>query len=495
MSRLAALLAFLILAAASLVLQSGVARADLPVPNVVFDIQDEAAVGDEIAVAAYLTDPLGRPISGAEIVFHSETTFLNTTGEMKIGSARTNSYGLALLPHLARIEGEAEIKAAFDGNDVFAPAVASDTIEILAGEQLYTEVTPFRIPGANVGMVAMIISVVWIIFLGVLGALWWMSRLELDRDGAGTRPADRRIPLLSETGLVPSAILGMYLVGAFALVFMVVLRPWASPDKSYETHLNLGDLSPGYTRSGLAYIGELAEGPEGWMPASHFADVESRGEAAFVGFGCASCHDTDGSGTAGGPGIAGSSIRRINTLTRDGPGGMPAYGESFLRESDLDEIADYIVSLPEVPEHLIPVPAPTATPFPTATPIPLPTATPMPTPTPLPPGAPTPIPTPTPVPEATPAPTATPNPVRLAASQKLYIDVGCDLCHGVNGEGGSDGPALGDQPAAEISEMIRDPQRSPDSKYPEPMSDYTVDELSGAEMEEIIYYLLNLPES
>lgn len=298
----------------------------------------------------------------------------------------------------------------------------------------------------------------------------------------------------------PTAALGIILVIAAVLILQMTIRPWGGPDRGWETHFNYDEAKAGYTRSLVTNIGQQANAPHDWVPSDHALGAEVPAYADYVALGCASCHGFDGEGSPSGPPVAAGSERRIVTLTRKGPGQMPAYAEDDLPEVRMNSLAELITSMSEIPPTPEPVVMPVATPWPSPTPTPTPTPAPTPTATPLPPGAPTPGP-PTPVPPTAVPPTAlpeatatpTPDPALLAAAQKVYIDLGCDLCHGVNGEGAEDGPDMHGLDAEGIRDFTREPKRPSDSKFSKKMDAYTVKDLSEQELDEIIFFLLNLP--
>lgn len=285
--------------------------------------------------------------------------------------------------------------------------------------------------------------------------------------------------------LAPALAALAILAGAIVLTVVMVVRPWASNRAAGETHFNY-DIEADYARSGVAYLGEESGAPEGWVRAASAAALPDQGLVAYVAYGCASCHGVDGLGTAAGPPIAGGEVRRVVNITRKGPGSMPVYDEANLSENWLDLIAEYVANLAPAPRSPTAVPAPKPTAYPTATPTPGPTATPEPTP--LPAGAPTATPTPSPT------PTPTPDPVRLEDARRVYVEVGCDVCHGALGEGAAEGPGLMGLTASELRDLTRAEVRDPDPEWPKPMDAYTIDDVSEAELDEIIFYLLNLPE-
>ncbi|MBI4313071.1 MAG: c-type cytochrome [Chloroflexi bacterium] len=270
------------------------------------------------------------------------------------------------------------------------------------------------------------------------------------------------------------------------LVFVVTLRPWASANEAYDTHLNFKEGVPGsYSRSAVTYVESEAGAPMGWKPTHRVGDSPS-GYVLYFGLGCASCHGLYAEGGVG-PFLLGDTERKITKLVRDGTGGMPTYHAEELSDQKLADLISYIMSLGPAPTET-PVPAkPTPTPYPTATPTPAPTPTP--TATPVPGATPTPTPSPTPT-----APKQALSPAEVQAAQRLFVDVGCDICHGAKAEGGQKGPKLvkADLDREEVVKNIREGVRNPDSKYPREMEPYDLTELTDAEMEQIVKYLLNL---
>lgn len=86
-----------------------------------------------------------------------------------------------------------------------------------------------------------------------------------------------------------------------------------------------------------------------------------------------------------------------------------------------------------------------------------------------------------------------PDPKRLEAGEASYVDWGCDLCHGLQGAGGEDGPTVLGLSDAELRELTRDPVREADSPYPKAMDDYPLSKLPDEELADLVYYMLHLP--
>lgn len=288
--------------------------------------------------------------------------------------------------------------------------------------------------------------------------------------------------------VVPLALVGVIVIGAALLIVQMALRPWAPPNEQADTHLNFdGPPAHGYTRSRLTYLSEVAAAPSGRVPSQEALSAANQGQADYIGYGCANCHNINGSGGFAAPAVTGDSARRVTTLVRQGPGNMPAYTKAALSDADLNAIAAYIASLPQQPT---PTPGPVT---PTATPWPSPTATPSPIPSPTA----TPIPGATPTPTLVPpTPTPTPDAARLKAAKQLFRNVGCDLCHGEQAEGTRSGPALAGQglTPSKIESFVRDPKAPPNSKYSKPMKPFSKSDLSDKELQEIIYYILNVAQ-
>ncbi len=161
------------------------AAAQQPVPIVNLGFEPFVVAGEEIAVSAYLRDPIGNPVYGVEIRFTYEAEFMNVSDSVGIGTAVTDENGLALVLFEPRTEGENSLMAAFAGNDIFAPVSATGTLSVLPGEQIYRELPPYRIPGADVWLTTALISTVWLIFVLSLGLVGWANfRSRKDRTGS-----------------------------------------------------------------------------------------------------------------------------------------------------------------------------------------------------------------------------------------------------------------------------------------------------------------------
>lgn len=148
------------------------------------ELPPEAGVGDSVAIDAYLRDQEGNPIPDQPVVFYTETAFLNTYDNTVIGRVTTDENGRARLQYTLRSSGETKLTARFEGNAQWSGAKAKGSFTVSPGPQLYQEEVPFRVPGVNVALMAIILGTVWSIYLGVMILLLMVSR-------AGTRESPR----------------------------------------------------------------------------------------------------------------------------------------------------------------------------------------------------------------------------------------------------------------------------------------------------------------
>ncbi len=143
-----------------------------PVPDLALVVEPESAVGKEIAVEAYLLDPAGNPVQGEVVTFLLDVEFLNNFGKAEIGQTITDEDGRALLVHILKQDGEQTITARFAGNNVFAAAEVSTSLSVAPGPATYEEEPLFRIPGANITVVVIVLATTWGLLLMVMGLLW-----------------------------------------------------------------------------------------------------------------------------------------------------------------------------------------------------------------------------------------------------------------------------------------------------------------------------------
>ena len=109
----------------------------------------EVGLGQTVEAQARLTDAGGAPIPKATIVFTAHLSFLATSSDVVLAEAITDKAGLATADFDLRTAGALEVRAAFAGNDSYAPATASGKVNVTGDAQLYVQRAGVAIPGLN----------------------------------------------------------------------------------------------------------------------------------------------------------------------------------------------------------------------------------------------------------------------------------------------------------------------------------------------------------
>ncbi len=143
--------------------------------------------------------------------------------------------------------------------------------------------------------------------------------------------------------LVPAAGFVVVIGIATFLIGKIVLN---SPD----THAHLWEtLHPGYDRTAPITVGQDVGDVELTLKRgrSEIGNPLSLtpGQEIYLASGCSMCHGLDARGGPVGPSLAGSTLKIVGHMVRDGPGGMPAYTEAHLSDTDLAKVADYLQNL------------------------------------------------------------------------------------------------------------------------------------------------------
>ena len=196
--------------------------------------------------------------------------------------------------------------------------------------------------------------------------------------------------------IVPLGGFGVLLMLSFTLIGVVMLRPWAGPDKTWRTHMNLteGPYS-NYSRTVQTFVSPEGSAPiqvwrfgrcepqkgadslfvfptrlqQQFLHGSFDVDSSScsqQGRVEFIVHGCANCHGLNAQGGTVAPPIAGQKETVVEFMARRGTGRMPAFSEKDLSPEHLAVIAAYLGSLEPITSAPTPVPATGATPKPTS---------------------------------------------------------------------------------------------------------------------------------
>ncbi len=181
--------------------------------------------------------------------------------------------------------------------------------------------------------------------------------------------------------MVPVGGFAVLLLLSSTLIGAIMLRPWAGPDKSWRTHMNLTEEPySDYSRSVQTFVSAEGSAPiQVWRLAQeeYVASVSGQGRAEFVASGCASCHGLGGRGGTVAPPIAGREGKVVEFVVRRGPGGMSAFSEQDLSPEHLKVIAAYLSLREPMVAEAKTTPTPTPAHAPAATPVPTSPAPPL----------------------------------------------------------------------------------------------------------------------
>jgi len=133
----------------------------------------------------------------------------------------------------------------------------------------------------------------------------------------------------------PISSMGIMVAIFTGLIFIVVLilPPWASPDRGPQTKLNLeAKVSQSYHRTVNALVWKEGHVDPSWQPSN--ISMSTVGDTAYITYGCASCHGIDAQGSASAGTVTGFDANIIRYFVRNGPGGMPAFSVQGLPDDN-----------------------------------------------------------------------------------------------------------------------------------------------------------------
>lgn len=145
---------------------------------------DSAQAGTTIEVVATLLGPDGKPVKGQDIEFTLSVEFLSNFDDISLGIARTDDTGTARIEFIPRSEGDHVLTAGtLSGAD--EDTFSQRQLTVTSGGQLYRELSPVRVPGANVWMATGVLLAVWGVFLLIALRIWQIARMgEVQRGDA-----------------------------------------------------------------------------------------------------------------------------------------------------------------------------------------------------------------------------------------------------------------------------------------------------------------------
>ncbi|MDA1279059.1 MAG: hypothetical protein O3B95_03330 [Chloroflexi bacterium] len=144
---------------------------------------DSVVAGTAMEVTATLLDAGGVPIAGELIEFSMSVEFLSNSDDISIGSASTDESGVARIEFTPKAEGDHFLTAS-TSSESDLDEFAETEITVTPGPQLYSELSPIRVPGANVWMTTAVLLAVWSVFVLVALRIWQIARIGEDAGGS-----------------------------------------------------------------------------------------------------------------------------------------------------------------------------------------------------------------------------------------------------------------------------------------------------------------------
>ena len=143
---------------------------------------ESAKAGSTIEVLATLFGPDVRPVKGQDIEFTLSVEFLSNFDDISLGTATTDDTGTARIEFTPKSEGDHVLTARVSAGPG-GIAVSQRQLMVTSGGQLYRELSPVRVPGANVWMATGVLLAVWGVFVLIALRIWQIARMGEDPGG------------------------------------------------------------------------------------------------------------------------------------------------------------------------------------------------------------------------------------------------------------------------------------------------------------------------
>ncbi len=286
---------------------------------------ERVSVGQDVEIKALLHED-GTPLEGAEVAVTYQASIAGESGRVELATAVTDATGTAIMTYQQRADDNGEMQVVYLGPDSDPVKPYTFTIAVEAGgEQLYQQQTGVRIPFVNGTLVIVVISGVWLLIA--------LAAVNLVRVGWAGRGADIGA---SEDGSmwISVALASAAIITAVGMVIVFVRAPVSN------THITDPD---GYDRTVVNYLG-VSYVYEGFGldddSNARTGDPLVDGSVLYFQYACAACHGLRGQGAVVGGALVGEigSFGGFADDVREGPKGMPSYGEGTISDKDLEKI-------------------------------------------------------------------------------------------------------------------------------------------------------------
>jgi mono/diheme cytochrome c family protein len=322
-------LAVSFVAAAAVLAMAGVASAQ----DLIIEVAapDEGILGEPVEIAATVRDAdTGEPIEGAAVVYFGDASFAGVSGEVELGTAESNVIGVATLQPTFSVSRLHTVRVEILDNPDVEPKTVSIPIRI--GSQLIASEAGVSIPGLGSWIVPFVILSAWVIMITAAFGMVVIARGEAEPGASDSAPLESAGSSRFNVAVVATGLMSLIAVGLLSLLL-----------RGPETHSNLNP--EGYDRTAVAYLeaSYLYAGP-GHSEESLTGDAIDDGRVLFMSAGCAGCHGVNAQGTAAARSPAFATRVWLGTIARSGqPGGMPAYSEGDLTDTQLDSIHAFLL--------------------------------------------------------------------------------------------------------------------------------------------------------
>jgi hypothetical protein len=132
-------------------------------------VPPNAQLGEAAEVQAQLVDSGGKPVADAVVLFTAPLGFLESSGDVVLADARTDTGGIAATEIDLRTEGALAVTAVFKGDAQHAGSSATATIDVAGTAQLYAQGAGVKLPGLNTAPTAPGTNAM---LVGGLASLW-----------------------------------------------------------------------------------------------------------------------------------------------------------------------------------------------------------------------------------------------------------------------------------------------------------------------------------
>lgn len=290
---------------------------------------ERVSVGQDVTIKALLHQD-GAPLEGAEVEMTYQASIAGESGRVVLATAVTDATGTALLTYQQRADDNGEMQVVYLGpdNDPVKPYTFTIAVEA-SGEQLYQPQTGVRIPFVNGTLVIAVISGVWLLIA--------LAAIYLVRVGMAGRMTDSSS---SEEGSmwISVVLASAAIITAVGMVIVFVRAPVSN------THIT---DPAGYDRTVVNYLGVAY--PYDGFGLDDDSDAQTGdplvdGSVLYFQYACAACHGLAGQGAVVGGALVGEigSFSSFADDVREGPKGMPAYGDGTISDENLEKIYAYL---------------------------------------------------------------------------------------------------------------------------------------------------------